>query len=96
MEGLTRNDVVRFRDSFYVVVESHLLPPDPGVVTIPLMQGYPAVGQLNPIITFRGQNYVLATRMIAALRRARLEKVGDISGQGDAVTRAIDILMSGV
>jgi toxin CcdB len=79
-----------------VVVESNLLPPDPSVVVIPLMLDYPAVRQLNPEIVHDGRRYVLATRLIAAVRRSSLRKTGNVAGQGDEITRAIDVLMAGV
>lgn len=79
-----------------VVVESDLLPPDPSVVVIPLLPDYPAVRQLNPEIRHDGRTLVLATRLIAAVRRSRLRRTGSIADQGDAVTRAVDVLMGGV
>lgn len=50
MEHLTRYDVAEYNGISMVVVESGLLPPDPAVVVIPLLPGYPAVRQLNPEI----------------------------------------------
>jgi toxin CcdB len=79
-----------------VVVESNRLPPDPSVVVIPLMLDYPAVRQLNPEIVHDGRRYVLATRLIAAVRRSSLRKTGNVAGQGDEITRAIDVLKAGV
>ena len=79
-----------------VVVESDLLPPDPAVVVIPLLAGYPAVRHLNPEIRFMGRPLVLATRLIAAVRRASLRRRGDVGDQADQITRAMDVLMSGV
>lgn len=78
-----------------VVVESDLLPPDPAVVVIPLLQGYPAVARLNPVIRFEGREYMLATRLIAAVRRAGLRHVGSAGEYGDEVVRAVDVLMGG-
>lgn len=79
-----------------VVVESNLLPPDPSVVVIPLIEGYPAVRVLNPEIHVNGQTLILATRLIGGVRRSALTRVGSVADQGDEITRAIDILMSGV
>jgi toxin CcdB len=36
-----------------VVIESNLLPPDPAVVVIPLLSGYPAVKHVNAPATKR-------------------------------------------
>ena len=61
MEDLSRFDVAEYGGIYMVVVESDLLPPDPSVVVIPLLQGYPAVRYLNPEIQHDGQGFVLAT-----------------------------------
>lgn len=96
MEALSRYDVAEYGAVLMVVVESDLLPPDPAVVVIPLLPEYPAVRHLNPEIRHGDRDLVLATRLIAAVRRASLRRVGNVSGQGDLVTRAVDILMGGV
>jgi toxin CcdB len=79
-----------------VVVESDLLPPDSSVVVIPLLFDYPAVRHLNPEIQHDGKRLILATRLIAAVRRSSLRRTGSIAGQGDLITRAVDILTDGV
>ena len=96
MEQLSRYDVARYNGVVMVVVESDLLPPDPAVVVIPLLPDYPAVKQLNPEIQFDGMRLVLATRLIAAVRRSSLERIGNAADQGDRITRAVDVLMAGV
>ena len=79
-----------------VVVESDLLPPDPAVVVIPLLNDYPVVKDLNPELLLDGQQWVLATRLIAAVRRSKLRRTGNVAEQGDKINRAIDVLMAGV
>lgn len=79
-----------------VVIESDLLPPDPAIVVIPLLADYPAVKHLNPEILFAGQELVLATRLISAVRRSTLRHSGNVADQGEAITRAVDVLMGGV
>ena len=79
-----------------VVVESDLLPPDPAVVVIPLLSDYPVVKDLNPELLIDGQQWVLATRLIAAVRRSKLRRTGNVAEQGDKINRAIDVLMAGV
>jgi toxin CcdB len=79
-----------------IVVESDLLPPDPAVVVIPLLTDYPAVKDLNPELVLNGQCWVLATRLIAAVRRSKLRRVGNVADQGDRINRAVDVLMAGV
>ncbi|MEY3706176.1 MAG: hypothetical protein RL585_733, partial [Pseudomonadota bacterium] len=43
-----------------------------------------------------GQRLVLATRLIAAVRRTRVRRVGSVADQGDRIVRALDILMAGI
>ena len=74
MDGLKRNDVVLYRNTFFVIAESDLLPADLGIVTIPLLREYPRIPWLNPTIIFQDETLVLATRMIAALRRTSLSE----------------------
>ena len=96
MECLTRYDVAEYNGVKMVVVESDLLPPDPAVVVIPLLTDYPAVKDLNPELVLNGQCWVLATRLIAAVRRSKLRRVGNLADQGDQINRAVDVLMAGV
>jgi toxin CcdB len=96
MERLSRFDIAAHGDVAMVVVESDLLPPDPAIVVIPLLPGYPAIRHLHPTIRHEGRDLVLATRLIAAVRRPALRRVGSAAGQGDEITRAVDILMAGV
>ena len=96
MEELSRFDVAEYNGVLMVTVESELLPPDPAVVVIPLLTNYPAVRYLNPELQVEGRRLVLATRLIAAVRRAGLRRVGTVADQGDLVTKAVDVLMAGV
>ncbi len=96
MEALSRFDVAEHGGVAMVVVESDLLPPDPAVVVVPLLPDYPAVRHLNPVIRHGGRDLVLATRLIAAVRRAGLRRTGSVADQGDRITRAVDVLMGGV
>ncbi len=96
MEGLSRFDIAAHRNQLMVVIESDLLPPDPAVVVVPLVADYPPVRLLNPTIRHEGRDLVLATRLIGAVRRSALRRVGSASEDGDAITRAIDVLMGGV
>jgi toxin CcdB len=96
LERLTRYDVAEYNGVKMVVVESDLLPPDPAVVVIPLLADYPVVKNLNPELSLDGHHWVLATRLIAAVRRTSLHRVGSVADQADPINRAVDILMSGV
>lgn len=96
MERLTRYHVAEYSGVKMVVVESELLPPDPAIVVIPLLADYPAVKDLNPEVMLDGERWILATRLIAAVRRASLRRAGSVADQGDQINRAINILMAGV
>ncbi len=96
MGSLTRFDVAEYNGVSMVVVESDLLPPDASVVVIPLLSGYPAVRHLNPELLYDGRRLILATRLIAAVRRSSLQRRGRVADQGDLITRAVDVLMAGV
>lgn len=96
MEKLSLFDVAEYNGISMVVVECDLLPPDPSVVVIPLLADYPAVQHLNPELQHGTQKLVLATRLITAVRRSQLRRTGSVAAQGDNVTRAVDVLMSGV
>jgi toxin CcdB len=95
MEHLKRFDIAEHGGVAMVVVESDLLPPDPAVVVIPLLSDYPAVRHLNPEIRYGERRLVLATRLIAAVRRSSLRRTGSATTQGDEITRAIDVLLRG-
>jgi toxin CcdB len=96
LERLTRYDVADYKGVKMVVVESDLLPPDSAVVVIPLLADYPAVKDLNPEVQQNGERWILATRLIAAVRRSSLRCAGSVADQGDRINRAIDVLMAGV
>jgi toxin CcdB len=76
--------VAQYNGVNMVVVESDLLPPDP------------AVKDLNPEVLHDGQRFVLATRLIAAVRRSSLRRIGSVADQSDRIHRAVDVLMAGV
>jgi len=96
MDFLTRFDVAEYNGVSMVVVESELLPPDTSIVVIPLLSDYPAVRHLNPELQHDGRRLVLATRLIASVRRSALHRTGSVADQGDLITRAIDVLMAGL
>lgn len=96
METLKRFDVVEHDNLAMVVIESDLLPPDPAVVVIPLLPDYPVVNLLNPEIVIGERELILATRLITAVRRNAVRKIGNVAAKGDEITRAVDILMAGV
>jgi toxin CcdB len=96
LESLIRHDVAEYAGVAMVVVESDLLPLNQTVLVIPLLPAYPAVLHLNPTILHEGRQLVLATRLIGTVRRSALRRTGSVADQGDRITRAVDILMSGI
>jgi toxin CcdB len=54
------------------------------------------VRHLNPELQHDGRRLVLATRLIASVRRSALHRTGSVADQGDLITRAVDVLMAGV
>lgn len=96
MKRLTRFDVAEYRGTYMVVVESEYLPADPAVVVIPLLQTYPSVEWLNPEIMLQDGGYNLATRLISAVKRSALKRIGNVANQSDAIVRAIDVLLGGI
>ena len=96
MARLIRFDVIEHRSALLVVVESDLLPDDASVVVIPLIARYPIVRHLNPVIELDGHKLVLATRLIGPVLRAPTRGVGNVAEQGEKITRAVDVLMSGI
>ena len=93
---LKRFDVAEHNSVKMVVIESELLPPDPAIVVIPLLDSYPAVRDLNPEIFVSGQPLILATRLITAVRRLSMQPVDNVANQRDQIVRAIDVLLAGV
>ena len=96
MDTLTRFDLAEYNGVSMVIVERDLLPPDPAVAVIPPLPDYPAVRHLNPELTHDGQTLILATRLVASVRRALLRRIGTLTDQGNTITRAVDIFMAGV
>ena len=97
MARLNRNDVVSPGGELFVVLESELPPPAPTLVVILLIDdSYPVVPILNPTIRFDGRAHLPATRLVIPVRRSVLRHVGDVEDQGDAITRAVDVMMAGV
>ncbi|SIN94509.1 CcdB family protein [Vannielia litorea] len=96
MEELKRFDIAEWNGIAMVVVESDILPPDPALVVIPLLPDYPAAKGLNPTIPHKGQPLVLATRLVTSVRRSALSRKASAAGHADEITRALDILLTGV
>jgi toxin CcdB len=70
MDSLTRSDVAEYNAVSMIVFESELVPPDAFVAVIPLLSGFLAVQHLDPELRHDGRRLVLATRLIATVRRS--------------------------
>jgi len=82
------------------VVQSDLLEAMQTRVVVPLLPAGAAgrsLGGLNPEIDLGGEAVVLMPQLAATLTLAELrEPVGSIAHLRDTVTRAVDLLLSGV
>ena len=83
-----------------VDVQSDLLDPASTRVVIPLVPPDP-VGRtfkrLNPVLKVDADQLLLATQLISVIRRSDLKrKVGSVSDQSDAITAAVDMLITGI
>lgn len=89
--------VVRRGAAIGVVVDSDLLPKQRSVVVIPLIEGFPRAGALNPSFVAAGRERTLHTRGITTAPVGALHDVGEsLDDHRDAILRAIDILIGGV
>ena len=83
-----------------VVVQSDLLEAMRTRVVAPLLpvgRAGPGMRSLNPEITIADQTAVLMPQLLATLTIAEMgERVGSIAHMRDAITRAVDTLLSGV
>ena len=85
---------------FLLDVQVDLLSDLETRVVVPLVRasafGRPA-GRLHPRFTVHGQEVVMATHLLAAVRRSTLgDCVTSLSGYRDTVIGAIDVLLTGV
>lgn len=85
---------------YLIDVQANLLSELPTRVVVPLIRagdfGRP-VTRLHPVFTIEGERVVMATHLIAALRRPELgTAITSLSDQRDAIIGAIDVLWSGV
>lgn len=85
--GLLLDVQSRFLDHLHTRVAVPLWPP----ADLPAR-----VQELNPVFTIEGEDYVMVTQFLGAIRTAALGRVvGNLSAERDAITRALDILLTG-
>ena len=68
-------------------------------VAVPLIRrnAITAARRLHPIFTVEGQEVVMATADLAAIRRAELgERVGSLADRRDDIIAAVDFLITGI
>ena len=65
-------------------------------VVVPLIL-VPLFGRLHPILSIENEQVVMATHLVAAIRRTELgAPVTSVRDQRDEIVRAVDILLIGV
>ena len=93
-------EVCRLRNGVLaVVIESNRLTVGTTRVVLPLVlaSGRVAVRHLNPKVDFGGRVFMLSPQQIAAVAVAELgEPLGTLDHERDRITRAIDMLLSGI
>jgi toxin CcdB len=54
------------------------------------------IRDLHPVFTIDGDRYLLATQLLSAVPRRELGRhVGNLEAHRDAVTKALDVLLTG-
>jgi toxin CcdB len=86
---------------YIVDVQSRLLEGLATRVVIPLLSRAAApripMKTLNPLLPFKGGDFVLMTRNMASIPMARLgHAAGTLAAERDQIVRAIDALLSGI
>ena len=93
-------DVCRSRSGVLVVViESDRLSKGTTRVVIPLVpaSGRIAIRHLNPLVGFEEREFMLSPQQVATVAVAELGRpVGNLAHERDRITRAIDMLLSGI
>jgi toxin CcdB len=84
---------------FFLDVQTDLLHGFTTRVVIPVLPAgtVPSpVAALTPAVSVDGQAHVLATHLLSAVPVAALKApVGNLAGEADAITRALDMLFQG-
>jgi toxin CcdB len=86
---------------FLLEVQADLLSALSTTVVVPLaapavLEGKP-ISRLNPIVSFEGDDWVLMTQELAAMRRKALGlRLGDLSAMRADVIKAFDLLLTGI
>lgn len=80
-------------------VQSDLLDHLQTRVVVPLLRPADvpsAMPELHPTMVVDGETFILATQLLAAIRRHELgPPVGNLAAERDAITRALDLLLTG-
>lgn len=81
-------------------VQSHFLDVLPSRVVVPLVPEagpLPPIRGLNPVFVVEGERVTMMTQYLASLPRRELGlAVGNLADQQDEITRALDVLHTGV
>lgn len=81
-------------------MQSHFLDVLPSRVVVPLLPEagpLPPVWGLNPVFVVEGERVTMMTQYLAAVPRRELGRaVGNLAERHDEITRALDVLYTGV
>jgi len=87
------------KDGYLLDVQADLLSHLATRTVVPLLPEEAApkpISELNPVFEVRGKRHVMLTQAIASVPGRELKRaVASLTGQHDAVTRALDILLLG-
>jgi toxin CcdB len=98
---MARFDVHRVagQRGFLLDVQADHLAALPSRIVVPLLPpstALPAIRDLNPVLRFDGKDVALMTHYLTAVPRAELgPAIGNLAAERDAITRALDLLLTG-
>ena len=84
---------------FLLDVQADHLSALPSRIVVPLLphsEALPAIRDLNPLLRMADQEVVMMTHYLTAIPRRELGRaVANLSDNGDTITRALDLLLTG-
>lgn len=96
---MARFDLYRGQPGWLLDVQSELtdgLPTRVLVPLLPLTEAPAALGELNPIFEIDGEPHQLMPQWLAAVPRRSLgPPIASLAAERDAITRALDLLLTG-
>lgn len=84
---------------YLLVVQADHLDALPSRIVVPLLppgSGLPAIRDLNPVLHVQGEAVAMMTHYLTAIPRRELgPAIGNLAGDRDTITRALDLLLTG-